>query len=373
MRIVINAALLPNMYSEEYINYLSETFKRITNKYHEHHFIFICEQQVADAFAFGDNVEVFKIKPNRINALSWKYWYDVRIPFLLRKYKADLFLSPGGFCSLYTKVAQCILINDLFFVLFPSFFNRLQLLFYKSHTSRSVQKSKKIITFSAFTKEKIVANYGVAPGKVDTIHTCIPDGYGPQPDEIKEKTKAKYSGSKEYFLYAGIIHPSRNLVNLLKAFSLFKKRQQSGLKLVICGKTAENYTSFSQGLKTYKYRDDVCVIDQLPLAEHLQLMAAAYAFVYPVLADDFSVSLIEAMKSHVPVITSEHSAMQEITAGAALYVNPENPQDIAEAMMRLYKDENGRNELIIKGSVAAQRYNSDKSAEQLWQTMQKAL
>jgi glycosyltransferase involved in cell wall biosynthesis len=373
MRIVINAAFLPEMYSEEYINYLSEIFKRITRDYLQHHFVFICEKPDAGVFLFGNNVEVYSIKTGQRNALSWKYWYDVRIPSLLRRYKADLFLSPGGFCSLRTNVPQCLIINDLFFILFPSFFTRTQGVFYKNHTRKSIQKAKNIITLSRFTKEKVMDQYGVATGKMDTIYAGIPDEYGPQPDSIKEKAKAIYAGGKEYFLYAGIIHHSRNLLNLLKAFSVFKKRQQSGLKLVICGKNTGSDTSFSTDLKTYKYRDDVCVIDPLPLAERVQLMAAAYAFVYPVLADDFSISMIEAMKSNVPVITSEHSAMQEITAGAALYVDPGNPQHIAEAMMRLYKDEKGRNELIVKGSAAAQLYNSEKSAGQLWQMMQTAL
>jgi len=372
MRIVVNSAFLTATYSEGYTNFLFETFKRITTNHPDHEFVFVCESQSAGTFNFGNNVKIHSLKQRKNNVVILKYWYDIRIPYLLRKYKADLFFSPGNLCSVHTKVKQCVMVNDFSFLKSSSHFTKTPLLFYKKHMVKSIRKANEIIVFSAFTKKEIIRDYEGAADKVTIIYNGITNGYGLATDEISDETKKKYTGGKDFFLYAGSLHPSMNLVNLLKAFSLFKKRQQSSLKLVICSTGTENNKSFVQLLNRYKYRSDVILSERTGESAGLRLLPSAYAMVYPVLADDFSTPLINAMQSGIPVITSVNSAMQEITDGAALYVNPGDPADIAAAMMRLYKDEKLRNELIEKGRSSVLRYNWDKSAGQLWKSMQKA-
>ena len=79
--------------------------------------------------------------------------------------------------------------------------------------------------------------------------------------------------------------------------------------------------------------------------------------------------VLEAMRCGVPVITSEHSAMQEIAGEAALYADPKDPASIAGQMMQLYKDERMRAALIEKGFVAAARFTWDDTAERLWRAI----
>ena len=107
--------------------------------------------------------------------------------------------------------------------------------------------------------------------------------------------------------------------------------------------------------------------------ELAKLKAAAYAMVYSSLFEGFGLPVVEAMRSGVAVITSAGTAMEEIAAGAALLADPTDHLAIAEQMMRIYKDENLRNELIQKGKQVATRYNWDKTAEMLWQTIIKAV
>ena len=63
------------------------------------------------------------------------------------------------------------------------------------------------------------------PGKIDVVFSAAKEIFHPLNDEEKTATKNKYTEGKEYFVYAGAIHPRKNLINLLKAFSVFKKRQ----------------------------------------------------------------------------------------------------------------------------------------------------
>ncbi|HWR33653.1 MAG TPA: glycosyltransferase family 1 protein, partial [Chitinophagaceae bacterium] len=184
--------------------------------------------------------------------------------------------------------------------------------------------------------------------------------------------KNKYTGGREYFVYAGAIHPRKNLMNLLKAFSVFKKRQQTNMKLVLAGRLAWKYESFTESLKSYKYRDDVIMTGYVQEEELVKIIGAAYGMVYPSLFEGFGVPVPEAMQCNVPVITSVHSSMHEIAGDAALYADADSHTDIADKMMQLYKDEKRRKELIENGRQVVNKYSWDNTAELLWQCIMKA-
>lgn len=373
MKIAVNTRFLLKEYLEGYGYFIYETFKRITAAHPEHEFIFIFDRPYDQRFVFGSNAKAVVTGPPARHPLLWKLWYDIKIPALLRKYKADVFVSCDGFCSLGTKVPQCLMVHDLAFLHYPSLIPKSHLLYYKRYTPKMLAKAKAITTASAFSKNDIIDQYVVSADKINVVYNAAKEIFEPLTDEEKQATKAKYTGRKEYFIYAGAIHPRKNLVNLLKAFSLFKKRQQSSMKLVLTGRLAWKYDSFVKNLKTYKYRDDVVMTGYVGEEEIKKLIGSAYAMVYPSLFEGFGVPVLEAMQSDVPVITSLNSSMQEIAKEAALYADPESPADIAEKMMLLYKDEKLRSQLIEKGRVTGKQYSWEQSAEHLWQSIEKAI
>ncbi len=196
--------------------------------------------------------------------------------------------------------------------------------------------------------------------------------FHPAGEVEKTATKNKYADGKEYFVYAGAIHPRKNLINLLKAFSVFKKRQQTNMKLILTGRLAWKYESFAANLKTYKYRNDVLTTGYVQEDELVKIIGAAYGLVYPSLLEGFGVPVLEAMQCDVPVITTAGSSMQEIAKDAALYADANSFADIADKMMLLYKDENLRKQLIEKGRQTARQYSWDHTADLLWKCIVKA-
>jgi glycosyltransferase involved in cell wall biosynthesis len=156
-------------------------------------------------------------------------------------------------------------------------------------------------------------------------------------------------------------------VNLLKAFSIFKKRQKTNMKLVLAGRLAWKYGSFTESLKTYKYRDDVVMTGYLEENELARLVGSAYGLIYPSLFEGFGVPVLEAMQCNVAVITSEGSSMQEVAQRAALYSDVTNFNDLADKIILLYKDETLRNKLIENGQEQVKQYSWDTTAALLWQ------
>jgi glycosyltransferase involved in cell wall biosynthesis len=190
-------------------------------------------------------------------------------------------------------------------------------------------------------------------------------------DDEKAAVRNEYTGGKNFFLYAGAIDQRKNLVNLLKAFSVFKKRQKSDWKLVLAGAIAPNYKQFAEGLKTYKYREDVVLTGPVSNDAANRLNGAAYAFIFPPLWEGAGVQVMEAMNCNVPVICSGSASLPEIAGDAALYVNTSDHRDIAEKMMLLYKDETMRNNMIEKGRARMKEYTWDEAAKLSWQAILK--
>lgn len=145
------------------------------------------------------------------------------------------------------------------------------------------------------------------------------------------------------------------------------------MKLVLAGRLAWKYESFTESLKSYKYRDDVILTGYLPEEELAALTAAAYAQVYPSFFEGFGLPVAEAMQSGVAVITSAHSAMQEIAGEAALYADPADIQAIADQLKRIYKDETLRSELIRKGLDQSVKFNWDTAAAQCWKAIEETI
>jgi glycosyltransferase involved in cell wall biosynthesis len=79
------------------------------------------------------------------------------------------------------------------------------------------------------------------------------------------------------------------------------------------------------------------------------------------------------MYCDVPVITSNTSSMPEIGGDAAIYIDPFSIDSITEAMLKIYNDESLRNDLIIKGQLRRTNFSWNKSADKLWNTIEKVI
>ncbi|MBI1780506.1 MAG: glycosyltransferase family 4 protein [Sphingobacteriales bacterium] len=373
MRIAVNTRFLLKDYLEGYGFFVQETFRRIVLAHPEHEFIFLFDRPYNNEFIYAANVTPVVTGPPARHPILWKLWYDYKVPAALRKYKADVFVSADGFLSLRTKVPQCVVVHDLSFLHYPAFIKKSHGIYLKNQQPKFVENAKRVATVSEYSKKDIVEKYRVNENKVRVVYSAVKNGYHPVDESVKEKIKAKYTDGKEYFIYVGSIHPRKNLMNLLKAFSVFKKKMKSNMQLVIAGRLAWKFDAFTEGLKTYKYRNEVRLLGYLPQQELIDVTASAYALVYPSLFEGFGVPPLEAMNCEVPVITSSVSSIPEICGDAALYANPEDFEDVADKMMLLYKDEQLRTNLIAKGKIQAKEYSWDKTAALLWNCIEETM
>ena len=366
MNIAVNTRFLLKGKLEGIGWFTNETVKRMVANHPNDHFIFLFDRPFDPAFIFGKNVTPVIVSPPARHPILWLIWFEIMVPFYLKKYKADVFLSTDGFCSLRTKVPTCIVIHDLAFLHYPKHLSFLIAKHLKFYTKLFVKKAQKIIAVSTYTKNDIIASYQINPDKVKIIYNGAHDVYQPLEFDDKQSIKQKYANGTDYFVYAGSLHPRKNIVNLLKAFLIFKQKTKSNMKLLLIGRLAWKTKEIEEMLDLHPYKNDIIRYEYMDADKLCEVVAAAYCMVYVSLFEGFGIPILEAMKCNVPVITSNTTSMPEVVGDAGLLVNPENADDIAEKMITIYKDENLRNTLIKNCVAQSSKFDWNTSSEKLY-------
>ncbi len=369
MIIAVNTRLRKETQPEGYENFLFTCLNQLTIKNPQHQFLYIFDKPYDENLSFAKNVLPIVAGPETNNRLKLQYWFNFKIPALLRRHKADVFVSMEGICSLRTKKPQCLAVTDFGFLQQSPLQKKWSAGFYKKFTPVFLAKAKTIITVSDFAKSTLINHYKIDAARVDVIYSGVDELFKPMDCDEKEIIKEKNADGKAYFLFSGNINSNSNHINLLKAFSFFKKRQKSNMMLLIAGKSDEQ---FDKDLKTYKFRDEVKLLENLSAEELAKITAAAYAMVYPVLYSGLALPALQAMKCNAPVIVSNTGALPSICGNAALYCNPGDFKNIAENMMLVFKDEDKAKELVAAGKVQIQKHDWDNAAAMLMQSIQKA-
>ena len=371
MRIAVNTRLLLKGKLEGIGWFTYQTLERIVRDHPEHDFVFFFDRPYDPLFVFAPNVTPVVVHPQARHPVLFYIWFEWSIPFMLRKYKIDLFLSPDSFMSLCTNVPTCLVIHDLAFEHYPEHFVLAQRLYWRHYSPLFARKAARIATVSTFSKTDLVKQYGISENKIDVVYNGAHDEYRPLNIEERELVKKQYADGCEYFVFAGALHPRKNIVNLLKAFVLFKQRQYTNMKLVIAGRPAWKYEEVEEMKVTMPFKDDVKWVGYMNVDELSKLTGSAYALVYASLFEGFGIPILEALQCDVPAIVSNTSSMPEVAGNAALLVDPSDPEDIAAKMHLLYKDEALRKKLIINARLQIKNFSWDSSAKKLWDCMMK--
>jgi glycosyltransferase involved in cell wall biosynthesis len=262
--------------------------------------------------------------------LGWKLWYDWQLPRLVKRYKPDVVMLTGGVIARPVPARQYLWMPT---VPIPT-----------ARWANSLRHAEMIFCFSERDRAWLAARGAIDAGNILVVRPSVESGISPLAVDQKEAIKQRYTGGKEYFFTGAAGVGEEEVVQLLKAFSLFKKRQLSNLQLVIAGVRTE---TLRLRLETYKYRQDVHWVDR----NVGDLRAAAYAVLLPFEDDSPGVSLLNAWKAGVPAVIARNSRFHEMADDAVLTAGIDDPAALAGCMMSLYKDEMLRNTLIEKGSA----------------------
>jgi glycosyltransferase involved in cell wall biosynthesis len=273
--------------------------------------------------------------------LGWRIWYDVLLPRLVKKQKAALLITTGGIAA-KTPIPQCLWmperVNPREGRSYPPL--------YPGRLTESLRRAAALFCYSDRDRDWLVARETGTGNKTVVLHPSPARAAAPLSIDGREAAKAEFAQGREYFLADGTAAGEEGWVYLLKAFSLFKRRQHSNLQLIVKGIPNDGW---QKRLETYKYREDVHW--RPSTAADSRLMAGAYAGLFLFEDETLGEPLLEAWRSGVPVIGKSGGILQELGGDAMLGAEGTDPAGLAAHLMSVYKDEQLRSRLIGLGEA----------------------
>jgi glycosyltransferase involved in cell wall biosynthesis len=167
---------------------------------------------------------------------------------------------------------------------------------------------------------------------------------------------------RRYFLYVGRHDPYKNLHGLITAFAAMSNNRD--YQLWIAGSTDPRFTPrLQQQAVELGISDRVLFLDYLTYQTLPVVISGAIALVFPTFWEGFGLPVLEAMACGTPVIASRVASLPEITADAAILIDPYRTQAITAAMESLADNAQLRSSLSKLSWQQAQKFSWSKTGD----------
>lgn len=275
---------------------------------------------------------------------------QVQIPLLLRREKADVFLSPYYKIPLLSGVPAVVTICDLINLVYPGYAR--SSVFYRYLFGLYASKASAILTISGNSRKDINRLLGVPDKDIFVAYPAVDPGIFHR--MVDEATRAKYGLEKPYILYVGNGNRHKNLDGLIAAYAALPEELLKKHELVFVGPAGYPVPALRAPARCR-------VLPFLRESELAQVYSGAEIFVFPSFYEGFGLPPLEAMACGCPVASSDTSCMPEVLGDAAVYFHPDRPEEMTAAMQKLLIDPGLREKVRVAGSLRAKLYFPERT------------
>lgn len=293
-------------------------------------------------------------------------WRSYGITAVLRRHGVQLY--HGLSAELPLNIARArgcatvVTVHDLIFMRCPQYYQPADRAIYTHKLQRACRAATAIVAVSECTKRDLVELLGVAPERVRVLY----QGYHPQfaitaTPEARAQAREEYHLPPRYVLYVGTVEARKNLLLLAQALEYLP----DPIPVVVVGRPTPYVKEVKAFLAQKKLTARMHFLNHVPF-EHLPtLYQMAELFVYPSRYEGFGIPLLEALASGVPVIGAKGSCLEEAGGPHSLYVDPDDPHGLADAMARVLADEKLRTEMVLQGHQWVHNFSDERLAHEL--------
>jgi len=354
-------------YSRTLISALSDFFP-------EHEY-FLCTPKLSGRFNVEALRHAYAVMPQHFpSSVFTAAWRSSWIKQDLQALKIDLYHGLSNEIPIgieKTGVKSVVTIHDLIFERFPDQYNRIDVKIYRRKFRYACEHSNKIIAISEQTKKDIIEFYKIPGNKISVCYQSCNAAFGLEvSDSERQRIKQQYNLPANFFLYVGSIIERKNLLTVCKA--MLQLKDTLNIPLVVIGEGKKYKSIVKESISKHSLQSQIIFLSENQSLKSLKSFQSSIDFpaiyqqalcmIYPSIFEGFGIPVLEALWSKIPVITSNISSLPEAGGDAALFVDPLNAEQLADAMRAVYTNAELRRKLIDKGWQYAQNFLSEKAA-----------
>ncbi|MGB3739714.1 MAG: glycosyltransferase family 1 protein [Pontixanthobacter sp.] len=265
----------------------------------------------------------------------------------------NLFHAPSNILP-HIAMPAITTVHDILWLTHPRWCNdrpyeQIERRFYNYGIRRALRKSAMIATVSDATRDAILAfDPAIDPRRIVTTRSGVSSDFRTAPDADRANGLPGQAAASPYILIVGQNAPYKNHARAVAAFALaFDDR--ADMHCIMVQRRGEDGGRLNARIAELGLTDRIHVRSPVPRGELVTLYQGATALFHPSLAEGFGNPLAEAMACGCPVVTSDRSAMVEVTDGAAVLIDPYDVSGMAAALRQVADDDDLTAHLRARG------------------------
>jgi glycosyltransferase involved in cell wall biosynthesis len=248
---------------------------------------------------------------------------------------------------------------------FPEFFSKGEVYWRNTLYKETCEKAAYVVVATRWTKNDIVQQFGINPGKIAVIPRGPGVGARASDPETLERVRRERQLPERFAFFPAMPFPHKNHIRLLEALAILRDRHGVVVPLVGTGRIRKqvHWPEVHQAVDRLGLRDQVQFLGQVPEEELRAIFSMAQFLVFPTLFEGLGLPVLEAQQQGVPVLSSTAACLPEVAGDGALYFDPMDPESIAQTILQVYEQSELIQTLIERGTANLQRFSWATAAE----------
>jgi len=280
--------------------------------------------------------------------------------------RLDVLHSPDFIPPAFGYGRSVITVHDLNFLYYPRFLTAESRRYYNEQIRWAVEHADHILADSQATQADLMSLLDVAPDKITVVHLAADQSFRPLPDSAAHQVAARYRLNPGFPLFVGTLEPRKNVPGLLVAYRILLDQKVTNEPLVLVGGKGWLYEEIFDRAEALDLSDHLRFLQGVPNADLPGLYGAASVLAMPSFYEGFGLPALEAMSCGTPVVVADRASLPEVVGEAGLLVDPESPEDLAEALKRILTDDSERARMRKAGLEQAETFSWERVARETY-------